>query len=273
MPKHSIRGGRKPPDPDTLAFVVADPEPRGARRKRETHSRLLQAALKEMAEKGVEGVAINEITDAADVGFGSFYNHFKSREAIYAAVIDWAFEEFADALDRVVSNIADPAEGISVSVRHTLLRARREPVWAKFLVREGFSARALRHGLGLRLFRDIRKGIAAKRFAVVDPLISFLSAGGTVLGSMAIELQLGTLLQAAALKELGFSADRLPERAATVLLQTLKLGRAEAERIANRPLPRVETVEAPGSPLYRQDLPVDQPGVRQRRSGSKPRQR
>jgi hypothetical protein len=161
-------------------------------------------------------------------------------------------------------------------VRHTLLRARREPVWAKFLVREGFSARALHHGLGLRLFRDIRKGIAAKRFAVVDPLISFLSAGGTVLGSMAIELQLGTLLQAAALKELGFSADRLPERAATVLLQTLKLGRAEADRIANRPLPTVEsksTVEVLASPRLREVPPADHPGVRRCRSGSKPRQR
>jgi AcrR family transcriptional regulator len=260
MPKHPIRGGRKAPGPETPNSVVDDREPRGARRKRETHSRLLQAALEQLAERGVEGVAINEITDAADVGFGSFYNHFESKEAIYAAVVDWAFEEFADALDRVVGNISDPAEGISVSVRHTLLRARREPVWAKFLIREGFSARALHRGLGLRLFRDIRKGIDAKRFVVVDPLISFLSAGGTVLGSMAIELQLGTPPQSAPLKELGFSADSLPERAATVLLQTLKLGRAEADRIANRPLPTMEPqsrVEVSDSPRVPEAIPSE----------------
>src|SRR5690349_18112328 len=67
------------PDP-----AVPVREPRGARRRRETRSRLLMAALKLMAEKGMEGVAINEITETGDVGFGSFYNHFESKEAIYA---------------------------------------------------------------------------------------------------------------------------------------------------------------------------------------------
>ncbi|EUC21006.1 regulatory protein TetR, partial [Burkholderia sp. BT03] len=69
--------------PVAPAAVPEEREPRGARRKRETRGRLLDAALRLMAEKGMEGVAINEITEAADVGFGSFYNHFESKEAIY----------------------------------------------------------------------------------------------------------------------------------------------------------------------------------------------
>src|SRR5262245_42665756 len=58
-------------------------EPRGARRKRETREKLLRAAFRLIAERGVDGVAINEITEAADVGFGSFYNHFESKDAIH----------------------------------------------------------------------------------------------------------------------------------------------------------------------------------------------
>src|SRR5688500_309837 len=81
------------------AAAMAEREPRGARRKRETRQRLLEAALRLMAKKGMEGVAINEITEAADVGFGSFYNHFESKEAIYGTVMEWVFEDFADALD------------------------------------------------------------------------------------------------------------------------------------------------------------------------------
>ncbi|MGF6786926.1 AcrR family transcriptional regulator [Paraburkholderia sp. 35.1] len=77
-----------------------------------------------MAEKGMEGVAINEITEAADVGFGSFNNHFESKEAIYATLVDNVFEEFANMLDRLASGLSDPAEVISVSVRHTVMRAR-----------------------------------------------------------------------------------------------------------------------------------------------------
>jgi AcrR family transcriptional regulator len=212
---------------------------------------LLEAALKLMAEKGVEGVAINEITEAADVGFGSFYNHFESKEAIYAALVVSVFEEFADALDRLLSKITDPAEVVSVAVRYTLRHAQREPVWGQFLIREGFSARALKGGLGMRLFRDVQKGIAAKRFTVADPLMSFMSVGGTVLFSIAAGQQF-----AATLKELGFKSDHLPERAAEMLLQILGLSHAEAERIARRPLPTADSDSAAGGSGGPQPAPL-----------------
>jgi AcrR family transcriptional regulator len=237
MPKPAApRPARKPP---AVAAAVPEKEPRGARRKRETRTRLLDAALRLMAQKGMEGVAINEITEAADVGFGSFYNHFESKEAIYAALMDQVFEEFGDALDRMVRDVADPAEVIAISVRHTLLRARREPIWGQFLIREGFSARVLERGLGQRLLRDIQKGVAAKRFATRDPLVSFISVGGTVLASISAELQFGSAQgpQAAAVKAMGFTGDGLAERVAGVILRTLGLDQREADLIARRPLP------------------------------------
>lgn len=216
-------------------------EPRGARRKRETRTRLLEAALKLMAEKGMEGVAINEITEAADVGFGSFYNHFDSKEAIYATLVETVFDEFADWLDRLTSGLTDAAEVIAVSVRYTLVRARREPLWGQFLVREGFSSRMLDRGLGQRLLRDLQKGIAAKRFVVADPFIAFLSVGGTVL--TAVTAELGFVAPGApsadALKALGFSGEHFAERVTASLLQILGLKRAEAEKVAMRALPIV----------------------------------
>src|SRR5271165_142650 len=242
----STTPNRRAPKPTAAETVelpspVEEREPRGERRKRETRSRLLEAALRLMAEKGMEGVAINEITEAADVGFGSFYNHFESKEAIYAALLDRVFEEFGDALDHLVRDVADPAEVISVCVRHTLLRARREPVWGQFLIREGFSAKALQRGLGQRLLRDIEKGVKAKRFPTDDILIMCMSAGGTVLASISVELEFRSSQekQPVQLKRLGFSADSLPERTAAILLRTLGLDQAEAETIARRPLPSI----------------------------------
>ncbi len=52
----------------------------------------------------MDSVAINDITEAADVGFGSFYNHFGSKEGIFTALVEWVFEEFADTLDRSPAN-------------------------------------------------------------------------------------------------------------------------------------------------------------------------
>jgi AcrR family transcriptional regulator len=219
--------------------AIQEREPRGARRKRETRARLLEAALQLMAQRGMEGVAINEITEAADVGFGSFYNHFESKEAIYAALVDHVFENFADALDRLVRNVSDPAEVIAISVRHTLMRARHEPVWGQFLIRDGLSMRVMERGLGQRLLRDIQRGIATQRFTSADPLVRFVAVGGTVLAAISAELQFGSAdsPQVRAAEAMGFSNEGLPERVAAVVLTTLGLTQREADQIACRPLP------------------------------------
>lgn len=203
-------------------------EPRGARRKRVTRSSLLQAAYRLMAERGVDAVAINEITEAADVGFGSFYNHFESKEAIYAAVVDWLFEDFGNWIDRLVADVTDPAEVLAIAVRHTMLRAQREPLWGQFLIREGFSARAIDRGLGRRLLRDIRKGIEAGRFSNLDDFMSLVATAGTVLAALAAELtDVGAL----------FDKQELPERTAAAVLLLLGLDRDAANTLARKRLP------------------------------------
>jgi AcrR family transcriptional regulator len=216
-----------------------EPEPeeretRGSRRKRETHDKLLRAAFELIAERGVDAVTIQEITEAADVGFGSFYNHFESKDAIYEEVFRVVFESFGEALDRLTESIADPAEVIAVCVRHTIERARREPLWGRFFLREGHGPRAMRTGLGMRLLRDIQRGIAEERFQVVDPLMALLVAGGTVLATVAADPV------AHQFASLGADTVHLAERAGSAILRTLGLPVGESEQIARRPLPPLD---------------------------------
>ena len=213
-------------------------EPRGTRRKRETRTRLLDAALKLMAKKGMEGVAINEITEAADVGFGSFYNYFDSKETIHAELVKHVFVGFSDQLDALADDLDDPAEVIAVAIRHTLLRARREPTWGQFLMREGLSARLFDRSE--RLMRDVQRGIASKRFTITDPLMNTLAVGGMILTATAT-LSLATESQSASVT-LGkgrFNLDELPERAAAVALGILGLTSKEAEKVVRRSLPPI----------------------------------
>jgi AcrR family transcriptional regulator len=214
-------------------------QPRGARRKRATRTRLLDAAFRLMAEKGMGSVAINDITEAADVGFGSFYNHFESKEGIFAALVQWVLEEFADTLDRLAGALSDPAEVVAVCVRHTLMRARREPVWAQLLIREGFSVHALNWGLGQRLLRDSQSGISAKRFVVSDHFLCLISVTGIIFAAIAAELHSSARVTPIVEQQnaSGLDEQNFAERAATVVLQALGLKRAEAERIARLPLP------------------------------------
>lgn len=214
------------------------PESRGARRKRETREKLLKAAFTLMAQRGVDAVAINEITEAADVGFGSFYNHFASKEAVYEEVLGEVLERFGEALDQLSAPITDPAEVISVCVRHSIARARAEPLWGQFLLREGYREEALTRGLAARLLRDILKGTEAKRFSVSDPLMAVLAAGGLVLGCIA--LQGAAAGGKTLLSQRGSLSKNLDQRAAATLLRGLGLSEAEAHAIASRPLPALE---------------------------------
>lgn len=229
MDDRTVRPGR----PDASAGEAEHRQPRGVRRKQATRMRLLQAAFRLMAEKGRDNVAISEITEAADVGFGSLYYHFESKDGIFAALTEWVFDDFADELERLATGLSDPAEVVSVCVRHTLMRARRERLWGRFLMREGFSARALDRGLGQRLRRDSERGIAARRFVVGDPFMSVLATTGTILAAIAAESYAAA---GAARKPVG-DEGWLPERAAATVLQTLGLTCAEALDVANRPLP------------------------------------
>ncbi|HEX7476840.1 MAG TPA: TetR/AcrR family transcriptional regulator [Polyangiales bacterium] len=237
-PTASARARREPPaiaQPATSGAEAAF-ESRTSRRKRETRERLLDAAFRLMAERGMDAVAINEITEAADVGFGSFYNHFASKEEIYAAVIVAVFESFGDALDQLVRELEDPAEVIAVSIRQTLIRARHDPLWGQFLVREGTSDRARTRGLGPRLRRDLQKGVEAGRFKIPDPDMAFITVGGGVLAAVAAQVQLAAREAAGAAPSRKRSAD-IPERAAATLLHALGLSFAKADALARRPLP------------------------------------
>ncbi len=56
------------------ATGLTEPPNRLTRHKQKTRARLIRAALSVMARKGADAATINDITEAADVGFGSFYN-------------------------------------------------------------------------------------------------------------------------------------------------------------------------------------------------------
>jgi len=49
---------------------------------------IVQAGLKVLLDKGFNGVGVQEITDTAGVPKGSFYNHFGSKEALGAEIVE-----------------------------------------------------------------------------------------------------------------------------------------------------------------------------------------
>jgi TetR/AcrR family transcriptional repressor of nem operon len=53
-----------------------------------TREEIVQAGLKCLVENGFNAVGVQEITDAAGVPKGSFYNHFESKEALGLEIVE-----------------------------------------------------------------------------------------------------------------------------------------------------------------------------------------
>jgi AcrR family transcriptional regulator len=197
----------------------------------------------------MEGVAINEITETADVGFGTFYNYFESKEAIHDALVEEVIGAFGRALDEIAEHVDDPAEVLAASVRYTLEQAYKEPLWGSFLVQSGFSGRALEQGLGPRLLRDLSRGIEAGRFQIQDLPVTIVAVRGAVLSAIdaQVELATGRTADSGFASSLGIDPESLPARGAAMLLRLLGLDPADATEVTNRPLPAIRLDSAPGS--------------------------
>jgi hypothetical protein len=90
--------------------------------------------------------------------------------------------------DRLADGLSDPVGVVAVCMRHTLMRARRAPVCARLLIREGFPVHALNSGLGQRLLRDSQSCISAKRFNVPGHFLCLISVTGIIFVAIAAEL-------------------------------------------------------------------------------------
>src|SRR5215469_5033754 len=67
------------------ATAVSDPPSRRERHSAERRERLFRSALKLFAQKGFAETTVEDITNAADLGKGTFFNYFPSKEHILLA--------------------------------------------------------------------------------------------------------------------------------------------------------------------------------------------
>ncbi len=153
---------------------------RGARRRAQTRSALIKAAQQLLAENRTNA-AILEITQLADVGMGSFYNHFDSREQLFEAAVDDALELQGAFLDQLTTDLDDPAEAFARSFRLVGRLHRHFPELSKVILSQGAGLVTSDHGLAPRALRDIRAAADAGRFTTSDPLAALLIAGGAAL--------------------------------------------------------------------------------------------
>ncbi|MEU6260954.1 TetR/AcrR family transcriptional regulator [Streptomyces sp. NPDC047043] len=205
------------------------PSNRFERRRAETRRALVRAARQILAESGDTSASIQAIAERADVGFGSFYNHFDSKAELFETAVVDALEEFGQAFDERLTGIDDPAELVAAGFRLSARMADSHPELMQVLRRRGLGHIHSDNGLARRALRDVQVGIASGRFTTLDPVVALSALGGTLLS----------------LVELRFArpevdGDEAAVNLAEMVLRMLGLSMDDAHEVARRPLPDLD---------------------------------
>ncbi|KAF0960870.1 TetR/AcrR family transcriptional regulator [Rhodococcus sp. T7] len=84
------------------------PQGRQGRRRARTRDALLASAAELFAAQGVEATAIAQIAEGADVGYGSFYNHFRGLEDIAEVLLVQSVQDILSATAAIMAQVDDP---------------------------------------------------------------------------------------------------------------------------------------------------------------------
>lgn len=96
---------------------------RRERRAAETRLRLFRCALQLFAERGFSNVTVEDITETADVGKGTFFNYFESKDQVLGVMAEIQLGKVREALEQAKSG----KRSTRWVLRHLFERVAEEP--------------------------------------------------------------------------------------------------------------------------------------------------
>lgn len=192
------------------------------RRRASTRARIVDAAERLMREKGLEAVTIQDITEAADVGHGTFYLHFKTKADVLQPVIEHLSEGVHAQVDRAARGAGDPALRVSLGLRLLLRAIAEDELWRAY-ARSGKTFRGLIADMGSVPLDDAARGFESGRFSVPDFAATERFIDGALVGVISSIGEEGDV-------------DAVAEATTELVLRVLGISAEEAAQLAREPL-------------------------------------
>lgn len=120
---HTTRSAHLAEPPATENLPHLEAMGRRQRRAAETRLRLFRCALQLFAERGFSNVTVEDITQAADVGKGTFFNYFESKDHVLGVMAEVQLGKIREAEQHTEHG----QESIQSVLHHLFLRAAEEP--------------------------------------------------------------------------------------------------------------------------------------------------
>lgn len=197
---------------------------RGNRSRANTRHKLIEAAQRVMAEKGVEPTTIADITERADVGFGSFYNHFTSKEDIVSTIVTLRADEFVKMVRIIMSREDDIATALAFNIKAFLSKALADPIWGWFVIRTQGLVPQIDELFRNEIRKDLQRGVRDAKFD-----ISVDTAAQITLGAL-ISVLRSILEKSASINAIGETSE--------YLLRLYGVSHERARELSRLPLPQ-----------------------------------
>jgi AcrR family transcriptional regulator len=110
-----------------VARPSGDTPNRFDRRREKTRFELMEAAVRVISSKGYHQTRIADIATEADVGLGTFYLHFKTKNEIFIELIEHGAAELRKNLGEAKAGVHSPAEKLKITIDVILDAAAEAP--------------------------------------------------------------------------------------------------------------------------------------------------
>jgi AcrR family transcriptional regulator len=201
---------------------------RRQRRSAETRERLFRAALDLFAEKGFAETTVEDITNAADVGKGTFFNYFPSKEHILTTLSDMQIAKLEEAVREVRTSRQSTREFMVGLTARMIAEPGRSPEVARALLLANLSSASVRDAVRQNYLRA--HALLTELMEVGQERGEFRrDIPASALGHVFRQTLVGTLLVWSI-----FGDASLPERIATAL-EVLSTGLAPREPVTGAP--------------------------------------
>lgn len=199
-------------------------------------SNIHHAAMRLFAETGGSTVAISDLAKEAGLSRGTIYNNLDDSSVLLDSVCDMVAEEFLQSMSAAVAAFEDPAQRLANIVRLATRRTHEEPHWGRFIARYGMARPKLGEFWGVLPAQELRRGLAAGRFAFRTEQVASITAaaGGATFGAMTLVLHGHRTWRQAG------------SDTAELLLRSIGIDQIEARRLSQTefdPLPRMSVFD------------------------------
>jgi TetR/AcrR family transcriptional regulator len=145
-----------------------------------TVRRIVVAARKVFAKRGLAGARMDEIARVADVNKALPYYYFRNKEELHRFVLETMIAQLAGQMESPAVRMMDPGDRVRALVNTTFDFVTRNPAYPRLIQREMMADRpdrrplhwmvvAYSRPLHKRAVKTIQEGIARGQFRAVNP--------------------------------------------------------------------------------------------------------